>query len=275
MLFRSNGENWTKIISQGAIKLIAANQSLNIIYASEGQNIVNRSQDNGTNWTGIGDSSTLGLIETLYPSVYDNALYVGTHSNGIYYYDSTKWVKIPFFDSAEYNTIMGIIMDSSKYLYVGTATKGVFRTNDLGKTWQEVNYGISRFIKTFATNKNSEIFAGTGSQGVYKKLNIVTNVKDVKNVIPEQFTLSQNYPNPFNPSTIISFQLSARSRVTLKVYDILGREVSILVNDEKPAGNYKIHFYASNLSSGVYFYRLSAVGKGINFVKTKKMILIK
>ena len=90
-------------------------------------------------------------------------------------------------------------------------------------------------------------------------------------LIPNSISLFQNYPNPFNPCTIISYQLAVSSKVILKVYDILGNEVATLVNEEKPAGNYKIEFEATNLSSGLYFYQL----KSGEFVQTKKMILIK
>ena len=88
---------------------------------------------------------------------------------------------------------------------------------------------------------------------------------------PRRFSLEQNYPNPFNPSTRIQYQVSSNSHVSLKVYDILGRGTSTLVNEYKPAGNYEVLFDASKLASGVYFYQLK-VGENI---KTKKMILIR
>jgi hypothetical protein len=90
--------------------------------------------------------------------------------------------------------------------------------------------------------------------------------------IPEEFALMQNYPNPFNPSTKITFTLKSNSTVRLSVYDILGREAAILVNNErKPAGRYEVLFTSTNLSSGIYFYRLQTE----NFVKTNKMVVIK
>ena len=80
-----------------------------------------------------------------------------------------------------------------------------------------------------------------------------------------------NYPNPFNPTTMISYTLPIDSKVVIKVYDILGREVETLVSDFKTAGKYSVNFNASNLSSGIYFYSISAG----NFHQTKKMILTK
>jgi len=92
-----------------------------------------------------------------------------------------------------------------------------------------------------------------------------------KKFIPKEFSLQQNYPNPFNPETVISYQLPANSSVSLKVHDVLGREVSTLVNEIQSAGSYKVNFNASNLSSGIYFYKFQAG----EFTQTKKMILVK
>ena len=99
----------------------------------------------------------------------------------------------------------------------------------------------------------------------------ITDVDEAGNIIPEIFSLSQNYPNPFNPSTSIQYAVSHRQFVSLKIYDVLGKEIATLVNEEKSAGNYEVNFNASSLSSGVYFYTLRAG----SFVQTKKMILIK
>ena len=86
-----------------------------------------------------------------------------------------------------------------------------------------------------------------------------------------KFSLEQNYPNPFNPTTSLQYSVGSLQFVTLKVYDILGNEVAILVNEEKPAGYYEIEFDASNLTSGIYYYRINAG----NFSEIKKMILLK
>jgi len=89
--------------------------------------------------------------------------------------------------------------------------------------------------------------------------------------VPEKFELSQNYPNPFNPSTNLEFGISNLEFVSLKVYDLTGKEVAILVNEIKPAGRYIIKFDGSNLGSGVYFYKIEAG----NFSAVKRMLLIK
>ena len=95
---------------------------------------------------------------------------------------------------------------------------------------------------------------------------------------PAKFALLQNYPNPFNPSTAISFSLPSKSYVQLKVFDMMGREVATLVNEELAAGNHSRQWNASNISSGVYFYRLSVrtpSGQSGSFVETKKLVLLR
>ena len=92
---------------------------------------------------------------------------------------------------------------------------------------------------------------------------------------PKEFKLEQNYPNPFNPATSIQYQVSSISTVSLKVYDILGSEVTTLVNEEQQPGYYEVQFNGSSLASGVYIYRLSANSGAGNYISTKKMMLIK
>jgi hypothetical protein len=98
-----------------------------------------------------------------------------------------------------------------------------------------------------------------------------TGIGEEKDQLPKGFVLNQNYPNPFNPTTVINYRLPSRSYVTLKVYNVLGEEVSILVNGIKEAGSYEAKFDAGRLASGVYFYRLTAG----SFMFTKKLILFK
>jgi len=102
---------------------------------------------------------------------------------------------------------------------------------------------------------------------------ITTGVKGNKGQsgIPQSFKLFQNYPNPFNPTTTIRYQIPKEGFVTLKVYNLLGKEVKSLVNGYKNAGSYNISFDASEFPSGVYFYRLSTG----NFNQTKKLVLLK
>ena len=98
----------------------------------------------------------------------------------------------------------------------------------------------------------------------------LVNVESEK-MLPEQFVLYQSYPNPFNPTTTIRFELPSRTKLSVKVYDILGREVITLADEIREAGTHHVHFDAGGLASGVYFYRLQAG----SFIETKKMMLLK
>ncbi|MCB0724438.1 MAG: choice-of-anchor J domain-containing protein [Ignavibacteriae bacterium] len=100
---------------------------------------------------------------------------------------------------------------------------------------------------------------------------VLTAIQQTSNQTPDAYRLSQNYPNPFNPSTSINFDIAAKGFVSLKVYDMLGREVANLVNKELTAGSYSYNFDASKLNSGIYFYKLQTG----SFVETKKMMLVK
>jgi hypothetical protein len=102
-------------------------------------------------------------------------------------------------------------------------------------------------------------------------IDLLVGIKPVTEITPDKYQLSQNYPNPFNPETNIRYEIPKNGFVKLIVYNILGREVETLVNENQSAGAYEVSFDGSNLSSGPYFYKLQAG----DFSETKKMLLIK
>ena len=172
-------------------------------------------------------------------------------------------------------------------LFAGTTDGGVFLTTNNGATWIGINGGL------LATNVwslgilDTNLFAGT-TEGVWRRPlpDFVVSAEELTNQLPTCFSLYQNYPNPFNPTTRIKFQIADFEFVNLKVYDALGNEISTLVNEQKPAGNYQVEFNGTDLPSGIYFYQLKAGnpssslrtgegGSGQGFVETKKMVLLK
>jgi Secretion system C-terminal sorting domain len=143
-------------------------------------------------------------------------------------------------------------------------------TSYLREDWDGTNWVNSIFnglIRLTDATRNFYSFFGIKIEIYYK---IITNV-DEGNIIPDKFVLQQNYPNPFNPSTTISYSIPQSNLVQLNVYDILGSKIAVLVNKEQSVGNYKVEFNASNLTSGIYFYRLQSG----NFADTKKLILLR
>ncbi len=128
-----------------------------------------------------------------------------------------------------------------------------------GETFAIIEYGGLKDTIYFSINGDNitGVFEGDDNSG--------------NSIMPDKYDLFQNYPNPFNPTTTIKYSIPSESLVKIKIYDILGREVTVLVNEEKSAGNYTIQFNGNNFASGVYLYRIQAG----NFVDTKKMILMK
>ncbi len=116
-----------------------------------------------------------------------------------------------------------------------------------------------------------DVLDGVTIYDSFDKTTGVPQEKPDKVIVPNEFVLYQNYPNPFNPSTTIKFSVPNRGPVRLIVFNSLGQEISTLVNEEKETGNHEVRFNASDLSSGVYFYRLQTVAG----VETKKMVLKK
>ncbi|MBE0572745.1 MAG: T9SS type A sorting domain-containing protein [Ignavibacteriaceae bacterium] len=98
-----------------------------------------------------------------------------------------------------------------------------------------------------------------------------TSVEENNSSVPLDYVLFNNYPNPFNPSTIIRYSIPNQSKVVIKVYDILGKEIETLVNETKPVGIYELTWNAASLPSGVYYYQLRAG----DFIQVKKMMLLK
>jgi hypothetical protein len=165
--------------------------------------------------------------------------------------------------------------------------------NDIGNRLLENNSGLHHYNREITVNasvlrrRSVRMKPNIFLSGLFNQSNLffsLVNVSiegegvgkdspdsDQNNIIPSEFSLEQNYPNPFNPTTQINYSIVNGGLVTIKVYDILGREVAILVNEEKPAGNYEVMFDAANLSSGIYFYTITAN----DFHQTKKMILLR
>jgi hypothetical protein len=130
------------------------------------------------------------------------------------------------------------------------------------------NTGVSDLV----INQNNRIYIGNSS-GVFfgEADSLVVSVDENIKPVLKSFSLSQNFPNPFNPLTNIGFTISDFGFVSLKVYDILGNEIAILVNEEKQPGTYEVEFHATDLTSGIYFYQLKAG----HYLETRKMVMLK
>jgi len=196
-------------------------------------------------------------------------IFAGTN-DGVYLStnNGTSWTEV---DSGLTYTYVQALAVSGTNLFAGTDA-GVFLSTNNGTSWKEASTGLTNTYVNALAVSGMNLFAGTWSGGVWRRpLSEMTSVERTPSSIPRAFVLEQNYPNPFNPSTTIKFELPKASLVSLSVYDILGREVSVLVNERRDAGVYEVKFDGSALASGVYFYRLQAG----DYVASRKMLIVK
>jgi hypothetical protein len=158
-------------------------------------------------------------------------------------------------------------------LYDG-ASNYCFKTTNLGTAWTQETLpaqGITNGIADMEFLSSTLGFAG-GPAGTFMRYGNPSGIGESNYEIPSEYMLEQNFPNPFNPSTTINFSIPKSSDVSLKIYDVLGKEVATLVKEFKLAGNYSVNFTeTSGLNSGVYYYTITAG----NFTDTKKLVLVK
>ncbi len=228
------------------------------------------STDGGSSWETV--LSEPYYIQAI--AVRNDELFIGTHGGGVIH--STDGGKDwEYIDTGLPDSAFSVssILVHVQNVYAGTEA-GVFSLGVDDTSWNAINTGFtlsSDAIYALATS-DSNLFAGLYG-GVWKRpFSQITAVKQpVPPSTPIFFRLGQNYPNPFNPTTTIDYQLPSKTYVTLKIYDVLGREVETLVNEYQNPGNHSIKFNASGLPSGVYFCRLEAG----TYHDTKKLLLLK
>jgi hypothetical protein len=249
-----------------------------------------RSTDGGSTWHEVNAGLTSLYVRSLAAS--GSSLFAGTYdgvfrsSNG-----GDAWYPLAPFGA---NPVVWSFAVSGMSVFAGK-DDGVFLSTNNGDQWIEVNAGLSnRYIVTLAIAQE-HLFAGTGDGHAWRRplSQMITSADPFKNELPHGFSLCQNYPNPFNPSTTIRYELPSLLMVRLSVYDILGREVAVLVNEWQDAGVYEVKFSAGSgsspagpedwgkharsggdatgLATGMYFYRIQAG----EFTQSRKLILSK
>ena len=274
-----NGKTWTETGSSGgyitysAVNSIAINSSGHIFAGTEG-GAVYRSTNNGYSWVDIWSGLARG--NSLAINMKTGYIFAGigdfTGSDGDLYRSTdngNSWSRI----SLPGGRIYALAINSDDHIFSGTASAGVYRSTNNGAGWVQTNGGLTDMsIAAIAISPSGYIFAGTWEHGLFRSvLPTTTSVEQIAGIIPSESSLEQNYPNPFNPTTNISFSLPSKSFVSLKAFDVLGREVAVLLSEELSAGRHTRQWNASSLASGVYFYRMQAG----SFIDTKKLILLR
>jgi hypothetical protein len=292
-LSTNNGTSWTAVstgLTNGFIWSLAVSGT-NLFAGTFGSGVF-LSTNSGTSWTAVNNGLTSTSVSSL--AVSGTNLFVGTGPNvragtgggGVFLStnNGTSWTAVSTGLTDPYVPTLAV---SGTNLFTGTFGGGIFLSTNNGTSWRAVNTGLTDpYVYALAVGPaeggtgGTNLFAGA-EFGVWRRplSQMITSVEGPSTNLPAHFSLSQNYPNPFNPTTTISFALSSRSFVSLKVFDALGREVATLISQELSAGNYGQQWNAEGLPSGVYFYRMSAQtlsgGQAGSFIETKKLILMK
>lgn len=270
----NGGENWSSsglFLPQNGSEEGMDNQ-LNIIdnniWFSSTANRIYHSSNNGANWTAVNS----------YPGGPMNFLNSSTGIAGLFslYITTNGGVNWTL------NTSTGIASGNIKAVtgyennFWFTRSNFIYRTTDGGSSWTTDYTSASGSYNCFGKARNGKrIWAGKTNGGI-SKTDFLVGIESIASDVPNNFKLNQNYPNPFNPSTTIGYELPFDSKVTLKILNITGREVSSIIIPLQPAGNHTIQFDANELPSGIYFYSIITEAKNnIEYSATKKMILLK
>ncbi|HTY11823.1 MAG TPA: T9SS type A sorting domain-containing protein [Bacteroidota bacterium] len=212
----------------------------------------------------------------------DTTVMIATQQGMYVYGGDTTWLQrnngLPINDTTQVMRCLLATSDSLVFASLTsssttTAVQGLYVTSDIGKTWLRVNdTAFSGASVTAMTANTKYLYAGTRMGGWRIPMaDVITAVSSDRPQFPGKYVLYQNYPNPFNPTTVISYALPASASVSLRVYDLLGREVQVLVDERQGAGEHAVTFNAGACASGVYFYRLQAGA----FTQTKKLMILK
>ncbi|MBS1516223.1 MAG: T9SS type A sorting domain-containing protein [Bacteroidetes bacterium] len=268
----NNGSSWVQNYSAGvgAMQILHAAAG-SVLYAGTRTSGVHVTTNNGVNWS----NSTSGITSpdiVAFTSI-GNTVFAGTDTAGVFRTtnNGANWVRV---NNGLGNKVINALEKAGNFIVAATKG-GVYYSSNFGDSWLSFNQGISSSIEVVSlyNYNNTTLYAGTKGQSLFRRpISELTGIKEISGTIADNFVLGQNYPNPFNPVTQINFSISKQASVTLRVFDVSGKEVARLLNKElKNAGNYIAQFSGAELSSGIYFYELQAD----ELSETKKMMLIK
>jgi hypothetical protein len=259
-----------------------------IVSVEVGHPTIYISGDNGLNWESRSINAQMAG-DLIFLSYNDGKLFAGGFT-GLYLSTDLGYNWAPLYSntvSPEGKLVgLGIIRDVVSYnqsLIAAVDFTGIQISRDNGKSWSSFNSGlISDWTFASLAIKSPYIWAIRGFFGnAYRRslAELLTEVGKGPSTLPNNYSLDQNYPNPFNPRTAISFQLSAISVVSLRVYDVMGREVATLVDGTRAAGFHTAYWDASSMPSGAYIYRLRVADISDNSTKrytdARKMVLLR
>lgn len=271
----NNGVNWTNSsagLTFNAVTSLAI-ASNGRVFAGTFQGGLNHSDDNGATW--VKTNLTYQHIWSL-GIASNGTIYAGTYGGGVYRSINNGTSFSAINNNLLSNHIYSITFDNQDNVFVSAFAGGVYalQTNVFDNSediWMYTGLGGLEVTTVIYDFNQSKLLATSTNGNLYVNSNPLTSVKNNGEVTPGTYSLGLNYPNPFNPETVIEFSIPVTHNVKITVYDILGKEVSVIVNGELTQGNHKVSFSGKGLSSGIYFYRMEA---GV-FSDVKRMILLK
>jgi photosystem II stability/assembly factor-like uncharacterized protein len=272
----NGGLNWTvsTIQSSGQIYFINQNTGWTLANITAGSNIL-KTTNAGANWQIQHSTDNFRIIYDVF-FIDENTGYTSGYRHNILKTTNggTNWASQNYESSAQGLYSIYFINANSGWavgdLYSTTNTNTYYTSNG-GTNWLNTNGIVSGRLNRVKINNSPVGYTAGQNQSIYRTTN-AGGLTFIKNeTTASEYSLSQNYPNPFNPVTKINYSVPKQSLVTMKILDILGREVATLVNESMKPGYYSVDFNGSNLASGVYFYRMEAG----TFVNVKRLLLIK
>lgn len=268
LIFDSTGLNW------GSLSDVYFKDFNNGLICGDG--VVFKSTDGGMNWINTNVPTGGHYYPFAKLAVRNNQyVWIAGGSSPVYHSSNfgSTWDSIGAINSYPPSVMYCVSFSSMLTGFAGGTYGYLYKTIDGGHTWNKQNTGTDQRFWGAMHCHNDSVVWGVGGAGkiMFTTTGGTTYIQYLNTETPSQFKLYQNYPNPFNPSTNISYDIPKDVFVTIKIYDISGREIKILVNEYIRAGRYIIGFNASGLSSGIYFCKIIAG----NYIETKRMVLIK
>lgn len=264
----NNGQSWTSLGGGGNVYSLLVTRAGTILAGTFNAGI-NRSTDGGSTWSNSGTSLFGNITIGRFVQLSNTNIFVHT-LGGIFRStdDGATWATVngtPI--GVQYRTLAGI----GGILLLGTPS-GLYQSTDGGTTWINYSSGLlNTTLDYLALGPDGRLY-GSGGSGIYRTTTpIITSIGTQGEDLPDEFHLYQNYPNPFNPTTTISFQIPEAGHVSVRIFDVTGREVVTLIDEKLAAGVYEKRFDASGLASGVFFCRLQSGNSSM----TRKLVLIR
>jgi hypothetical protein len=251
---------------------VAVSNDGNIFIAQTGNGLKAYTYD-GASFTNTANIDEGGSAEAVAIGP-DGTVYLANHSMGLMAYEYTDTSFIPLGNVYVGGYATDVSVDTTGYIFSASGGGGLQAYTFADSTFTLVAE-IDEFVHVSGVTDVPKgiVFAACGGEGMYAFdfSGIVVGMEDNFKSTPKNFTLFQNYPNPFNPTTTIEYDLPKASQVKIEIYNLLGKKIKTILDENKDAGNHKFVFNSNNLASGVYFFRIQA-GKYSN---SKKMILLR